>query len=167
MPQICFEKVKFETFRKYIPCNGLQDSVYKEIYNSIKFPQRATKGSAGYDFFSPFPITLQAKKEIVIPTGIKVLMPEDTVLMVYPRSGLGFRYRLQLNNTVAVIDSDYYYSDNEGHIMLKLSNDGYDGKEVSVNAGTAIAQGVFVKYCLTDNDSSNGVRNGGFGSTTK
>jgi dUTP pyrophosphatase len=89
------------------------------------------------------------------------------VLMCFPRSGLGFKFRLQLNNTVGIIDSDYYYSDNEGHIFLKITNDTNEFKTVEVKAGDGFAQGIFVPFGITEDDDANGIRNGGFGSTTK
>ncbi|MCR5499343.1 MAG: deoxyuridine 5'-triphosphate nucleotidohydrolase [Acetatifactor sp.] len=137
------------------------------MYESIKLPQRATKGSAGYDFFAPFAFTLPAGSSIKIPTGIRAKMDEDWVLKLYPRSGLGFKYRLQMNNTVGIIDSDYYYSDNEGHIFIKMTNDSREGKTVEVAAGSGFAQGIFLEYGITVDDDAQGIRNGGFGSTTK
>ena len=137
------------------------------MYESIKLPQRATKGSAGYDFFAPFAFSLPAGSSIKIPTGIRAKMDEDWVLKVYPRSGLGFKYRLQMNNTVGIIDSDYYYSDNEGHIFIKMTNDSREGKTVEVAAGSGFAQGIFLEYGITVDDDAQGIRNGGFGSTTK
>ena len=138
-----------------------------DMYESIKLPQRATKGSAGYDFFAPFAFTLPAGSSIKIPTGIRAKMDEDWVLKLYPRSGLGFKYRLQMNNTVGIIDSDYYYSDNEGHIFIKMTNDSREGKTVEVAAGSGFAQGIFLEYGITVDDDAQGIRNGGFGSTTK
>ena len=85
----------------------------------------------------------------------------------YPRSGLGFKFRLQLNNTVGIIDSDYYNSDNEGHIFAKLTNDSNEGKTVQIKAGEGFMQGIFVEYGITVDDSVTDVRNGGFGSTTE
>ena len=92
---------------------------------------------------------------------------EGWALLIYPRSSLGFKYRLQLDNSVGIIDSDYYYSDNEGHIFIKLTNDSRDGKELCVKAGEAFAQGIFMPYGLCEDDAADGVRNGGFGSTNK
>ena len=94
-------------------------------------------------------------------------MREDYVLMVFPRSGLGFKFRLQLNNTVGIIDSDYYYSDNEGHIFIKLTNDSNEGKVLELAAGNGFAQGIFMQFGITEDDDVTEVRNGGFGSTTK
>lgn len=137
-----------------------------DMYDSVKLPKRATKGSAGYDFYAPFAFSLPAGSTIKIPTGIRVRMDEDWVLKLYPRSGLGFKYRLQMNNTVGIIDSDYYYSDNEGHIFIKMTNASNEGKTVEVAAGTGFAQGIFLEYGITVDDDADGVRNGGFGSTT-
>lgn len=139
----------------------------RDMYRSLALPRRATKGSAGYDFFAPFSFSLEPGATIKIPTGIRVKMDEDWVLKLYPRSGLGFKYRLQMNNTVGIIDSDYYYSDNEGHIFIKMTNDSNEGKTVEVAQGTGFAQGIFLEYGITVDDDAEGVRNGGFGSTTK
>ena len=138
-----------------------------DIYNKIKLPVRATAGSAGYDFFSPVDITLNPGETVKIPSGIRVEMEQDWVLKCYPRSGLGFKYRLQLNNTVGIIDSDYFYSDNEGHIFSKITNDSNESKSVSIQAGTGFMQGIFVEYGITVDDDAQGIRNGGFGSTTQ
>ena len=89
------------------------------------------------------------------------------MLKLYPRSGLGFKYRLQLNNTVGIIDSDYYNSDNEGHIFAKITNDSNEGKTVEIAEGTGFMQGIFIEYGITLDDEVTDVRNGGFGSTTK
>lgn len=160
-----FELVSFEQFE-----SGLDDN-YKEeshaIYDSLKLPKRATKGSAGYDFYAPFDITLNPGETIKIPTGIRVKMEDNYVLKLYPRSGLGFKYRLQLNNTVGIIDSDYYYSDNDGHIFAKITNDSNENKVVTIQKGTGFMQGIFVEYGITIDDDTTIVRNGGFGSTTK
>ena len=90
----------------------------------------------------------------------------EILLKLYPRSGLGFKYRLQLNNTVGVIDSDYFGAKNEGHIMLKLTNDSNEGKILAVNAGDAVAQGVFMPFGITVDDDASAIREGGFGSTS-
>ena len=150
-----------EDFRQYTE----EDA--KAVYESIKLPKRATRGSAGYDFFAPFDFKLAPGETIKIPTGIRAEMEEDWVLKLYPRSGLGFKYRLQMNNTIGIIDSDYFYSDNEGHIFVKITNDTNEGKTVEVAAGTGFAQGIFLEYGITVDDDADGVRNGGFGSTTK
>lgn len=162
-----FHKVSFEQFREgWTDTFGPEDkSRIQEIYDGIRLPARATKGSAGYDFFAPAAFTLKPGETVKIPTGIRAEMEEEWVLKCYPRSGLGFKYRLQLNNTVGIIDSDYFYSDNEGHIFAKITNDTNEGKTVEIPAGTGFMQGIFVEYGITVDDQAEGIRNGGFGST--
>lgn len=143
------------------------DEEIMKIYEGIRLPKRATSGSAGYDFFSPADFILEPGMTIKIPTGIRVEMDQEWVLKCYPRSGLGFKYRLQLNNTVGIIDSDYFFSDNEGHIFSKITNDTNEGKTVQIPADTGFMQGIFVEYGITVDDDATEVRNGGFGSTTK
>ncbi len=143
------------------------DADIEDMYTSLPLPKRATKGSAGYDFYAPFSFSLAPGQTIKIPTGIRCKMDEDWVLKIYPRSGLGFKFRLQLNNTVGIIDSDYFNSDNEGHIFIKLTNDSNEGKTVDVAQGTGFAQGIFLEYGITVDDEASAERNGGFGSTTK
>ncbi len=137
-----------------------------DVYENIVLPTRSTKGSAGYDFKAPFDITLAPNETIKIPTGIRARIDDGWVLMIYPRSGLGFKFRLQLNNTVGVIDSDYFGSDNEGHIMVKMTNCTNENKTVNVKAGEGFAQGIFMPFGVTVDDSAEAIRNGGFGSTT-
>jgi len=137
------------------------------VYDQVRLPRRATAGSAGYDFFTPAGIALNPGETIKIPTGIRAWMEPGWVLKCYPRSGLGFKYRLQLDNTVGIIDSDYFYSDNEGHMFIKVTNDGHEGKTLTLEAGDGFAQGIFVEYGITVDDEATEVRNGGFGSTTK
>lgn len=163
-----FEKVSLNQFIKDVKscAPGLNDSDYELMYNALKLPKRATTGSAGYDFFAPFSFQLAAGQSVKIPTGIRVQLDNDKFLAVYPRSGLGFKYKIQLWNSVAIIDSDYIFSDNEGHIFIKLYNDSPDDKSVIVDAGEAFAQGIIQQYFLTENDNTDGIRNGGFGSTT-
>lgn len=157
-----FEKVSIKQFLE-----GCERENAEDIYGGITLPTRATSGSAGYDIFAPYDIRLTPGETAKIPTGIRVMIENGWVLKIYPRSGLGFKYRLQLNNTVGIIDSDYYYSDNEGHIFIKITNDTNEGKTLEIPAGTAFAQGIFVEYGITYDDNAQGIRNGGFGSTTK
>ena len=147
--------------------DGFSKEEAKKIYEDIKLPLRATKYSAGYDFYAPFDFTLKPGETIKIPTGIRAKMREDYALFLLPRSGLGFKYRLQLNNTIGLIDADYFYSDNEGHIFAKITNDSNEGKVISVKKGEAFIQGVFLSYGITEDDEVNTIRNGGFGSTSK
>ena len=151
-----FAKDWKDTFEQY------SEEEIRNIYDSLKLPKRATTGSAGY-----VDITLAPGETAKIPTGIRVEMEQDWVLKCYPRSGLGFKFRLQLNNTVGIIDSDYFYSDNEGHIFSKITNDSNEDKTVSIAAGTGFMQGIFVEYGITMDDDVTTVRNGGFGSTSQ
>ena len=137
----------------------------KRVYDRIMLPRRATTGSAGYDFYTPVDIVLEPGQTAKVPTGIRVSMEPDWVLSLYPRSGLGFKYRLQLNNTVGIIDSDYFFSDNEGHIFAKITNDTNENKTVNLKTGDGFMQGIFLQYGITIDDNETGVRNGGFGST--
>lgn len=163
-----FEKVSYEVFEQgFKDCFPDCKEECAKVYEAIKLPKRATTGSAGYDFFAPVMFSLKPGETIKIPTGIRVKMQENYVLHLYPRSGLGFKYRLQLNNTVGIIDSDYYNSDNEGHIFSKITNDSNEDKVLTVDAGTGFMQGIFLEYGITVDDDAVEVRNGGFGSTTK
>lgn len=164
-----FFKVSFRNFAEAVKGDfpRFSDTDIQAIYEKIKLPGRATRGSAGYDFFAPFSFTLAPGETIKIPTGIRVRIDEDWVLKLYPRSGLGFKYRLQMNNTVGIIDSDYFNSDNEGHIFIKMTNATNEGKTVEVDQGMGFAQGIFIEYGITVDDEASGIRNGGLGSTTK
>lgn len=133
--------------------------------DNVKLPRRATSGSAGYDFYSPVAFELQPGEEIKIPTGVRCAILDGWYLGIYPRSGLGFKYRCGLANTIGIIDSDYFGSDNEGHIMVKVVNNG--NSVIKVGAGEAFCQGIFQRYGLTIYDNEEGIRNGGFGSTTE
>lgn len=163
-----FMKVSAENFigamREEFP--SYTEEELKGMYDALKLPCRATKGSAGYDFYAPFGFSLPPGGTIKVPTGIRVRIDEGWVLKLYPRSGLGFKYRLQFNNTVGIIDSDYFDSGNEGHIFIKMTNDSNEGRTVEVDAGMGFAQGIFVEYGITVDDRADGIRDGGFGSTT-
>lgn len=190
---VYFKKVPFLEFltsmKTNFPTLGIEDEIV-DIYDKIIIPHRSTSGSAGYDFFAPFGFTLKRGESMVIPTGIACSMPINDVLLITPRSGHGFKYRLSICNTIGVIDSDYIGSDNYGHIMIKVCFDGVDkpsfnsftknendeyhitinemlpGKEIfTINTGEAFAQGLIVKYEKTRDDFVTAIRNGGFGST--
>ena len=127
----------------------------------------SASSSAGYDFFTPIGLKIKPGKTVKVPTGIRCRIDNDWVLKCYPRSGLGFKFRLQLNNTVGIIDSDYYNSDNEGHIFAKITNDTTEEKVIGLKSGEGFMQGIFVEYGITEDDDATGIRNGGFGSTTE
>lgn len=162
-----FEKVSFAQYEKDFSdaFPGYGQAEIRAVYEDIHLPKRATAGSAGYDFFAPAAFVLKPGETVKIPTGIRARMDLDWVLCLFPRSGQGFKYRLQLNNTVGIIDSDYYFSDNEGHIMAKLTNDSNEERVLEVRRGEGFLQGIFMPYGITEDDCADGVRNGGFGST--
>ena len=157
-----FEKISF--YEASISNNNTYDEL-KEMYENLKLPKRATKGSAGYDFYLPKDIIIPPKSSLVIPTFIRCKIKNNYVLMLFPRSGQGFKYGIRLQNTCGIIDSDYYNSDNEGHIMVKLYNPNND--EFELEKGTAFCQGIFVPFGLTLDDKVKKNRNGGFGCTDK
>ncbi len=167
-----FEKVSFEQFVKDCQANNIKcnEELYRKFYDGIKLPTRGTKGSAGYDFSSPIPFNLYHGMTKVIPTGIRCKIEDGWFLAIVPRSGFGFKTSVRLANSVAVIDSDFYYADNEGHIMIKLrrpvSGNYQNGDRiVSVSCGERFCQGIFLPYGITVDDNIEAVRYGGIGST--
>ena len=132
--------------------------------SAIPLPTRATAGSAGYDFICPADITLQPGEAVTIPTGIRCEMQPGWVLMVFPRSGLGFKHQVHLANTVGIIDSDYFHAANEGHIMVRIVN----GPDLlTIARGERFCQGVFLPHGLAEEEDVAADRTGGFGSTGK
>lgn len=162
-----FEKISFEQYSKDSDCNYSNCNIEME-YNDIKLPKRATKNSAGYDFFAPFDFELATGESIKIPTGIKCSMHNNLFLGIVPRSSLGFKYTMRLANTIGIIDCDYYNNENnEGHIFIKITNENNENKVLKISKGEAFAQGIFFPYYLTDDDTTNETRTGGIGSTNK
>lgn len=144
-----FEKISFEQFSKDI-CNSI------EKYENYRLPSRSSKGTAGYDIYLIDDIELEPGEIKKIPTGIKSYFGEDEVLFLILRSSMGFKYNIRLCNQVAVIDSDYYNNiDNEGHMWIRIQNEG--DQKVTFSKNTAIVQGVFVKYLVTDTDNNKNI----------
>ncbi|MBR2604039.1 MAG: deoxyuridine 5'-triphosphate nucleotidohydrolase [Bacilli bacterium] len=141
-----FEKISFEQFKK-----DVKDD--KELYDEYMIPQRDSDYTAGYDILLLEDITIKPNEVMKLPTGLKCSMNKDEVLLLVVRSSMGFKYNIRLCNQVGVIDADYYNNpDNEGHIFVKIQNEG--DKEVTIKKGDAIAQGIFMKYLITDSDNS-------------
>ena len=165
--RVKFEKVSFKQFKKdVLDCGFKFDEVeLLAYYEAIKLPQRATTGSAGYDFYAPFDLTFRLGESLKFPTGIKCLMDGDVVLLLAPRSSLGFKHRWTLNNTIAVIDGDYSLAKNEGHMHCKAHYCNESLEELNVGIGEAYMQGIFVPFIKTVDDNAQGIRIGGFGST--
>lgn len=170
-----FSNVSFQQFKNdWIDTfpelmNGLSnddiDEHIRDIYDNIKLPKRATAQSAGYDFFSPMSFVLEPNDSIKIPTGIRCEMYDGWTMLLFIRSSLGFKHGLSMPTSVSVIDSDYFDADNEGHIMVKLRNNGT--KSVRVDKGDGFVQGVFVPFGITLDDNTTTERTGGIGSTSK
>ena len=165
-----FEKVSFEQWKADCGVKGLADSGLREWYDAIKLPKQATSASAGCDFYMPFSLNFEGGSSFKIATGVRWVCGKeagdrDKVLLVMPRSGLGFKYGIRLSNTVGVIDADYCDSDNEGHIIISLENP--SDKTVMLREGKPFAQGIVVRYEVPEGAESDESRNGGFGSTDK
>lgn len=189
-----FEKVSYEQFEKDFK-NNLSTNVklnIRNVYDAIRLPKRITKKSAGYDFFAPVGISLLPGESVIIPTGIRVKCKDNEFLMVVPRSGHGSKYFNTIANTVGIIDADYYESDNEGHIFIKLRRpdninvfktenrkfaetkkytdlavNGQIEEAMNIDCGKAFAQGIFLRYGMVTSDTTTdgNTRNGGHGST--
>jgi dUTP pyrophosphatase len=165
-----FEKVSFEQWKADCGVKGLSDSGLREWYDAIKLPKQATAASAGCDFFMPFSLNFEGGSSFKIATGIRWVCDRDgadrgRVLLIMPRSGLGFKYGIRLSNTVGVIDADYCDSDNEGHIIISMENP--SDKTALLREGKPFAQGIVVSYEVPEGAESEDSRNGGFGSTDK
>ena len=144
-----FEKISFEQFKK-----DIKDD--KKLYDLYNLPKRGTKSAAGYDFYALYDYTLKPGEIKKIPTGIKVSMENDDVLFLIDKSGMGFKYNVQMCNQVGVIDADYYNNDdNEGHMWIRIQNEG--DKDYVVKKGEGMIQGIFMKYLKTDDDVENKV----------
>ena len=155
-----FNKISYNQFEKDV----ISDI---DLYNSYKMPQRSTENSAGYDFFSIMDYVIKPGESKKIPLGIKACMNCDEVLFLIVRSSMGFKYNIRMCNQIGVIDSDYYDNiDNEGHIWIKLQNEGE--KDYTIKKGDKIIQGIFLKYLLVDNEKEvKNKRVSGIGSTNK
>lgn len=138
--------------------------VVKDCPFSVRLPERSTDGSAGYDFFAPYPFAIRPGQTVFVKTWVKAKMPKDNVLLLFERSSWGFKKHVSIPNAVGVIDSDYYGNvDNDGNIAFAFTNNGSEPLEVK--EGDKIGQGIFLSYFLTDDDISGGKREGGMGST--
>jgi dUTP pyrophosphatase len=139
-----FEKISFEQFKKDISDDN-------ELYNNFRMPCRETKFAAGYDFFSLFDFVMKPGEVKKIPTGIKVAMENDEFLALVVKGGQGFKYNVRLINQFGVADKDFYNNPgNEGHLWIGLKNEG--NLDYVVRKGDGIAQGIFMKYLVTDDD---------------
>lgn len=133
---------------------------------NVELPKRKTKKSAGYDFFAVEDFTLYPNKLCIVPTGVKAYMEDDEVLYLHIRSSVAFKRGVRMLNSIGVIDADFVDNpDNEGEISLGLLS--HNDDIVHIQKGERIAQGVFHKFLITDDDNAEGKRVGGIGSTDK
>lgn len=182
-----FEKVSFAQFKKTLcdlyPNRDFEDDEIQMMYDTIELPTRATFGSLGYDFVTPFDFTLTPATKIAIPTGIRaVFLKDEWGLLMMPKSR-NVKNSIRLSNTIGVIDTDYYLADNSGHIIIYLEMPSIMDRSSHItkfrtimdksfkpfhyNAGDSIVQGIFVEIGLVEDDSDidKTDRTGGFGST--
>lgn len=182
-----FEKVSLKAFSELMidsyPKYQFTKDEINDLYNNVQIPRRATVGSVGYDFVTPFGFRLFPGSKIKIPTGIRVnIMKDDYALFLMPKSR-NAKNSIRISNTIGVVDPDYYFSDNEGHIMIVLEMPpvnheiGHETKFGEIlrrgdidqyyNSGDGIAQGIFIECgkCIGENDQEYSIRNGGYGST--
>ena len=139
-----FEKISFEQFKK-----DVTEDI--NLYNEYELPQRDSDSTAGYDIYLLQDLIIEPNEIKKIPTGIKSFFEKDEVLFLIVRSSTGFKYNIRLCNQVGVIDADYYNNqNNEGHIWLKIQNEGKE--KVIIPQGEAIVQGIFLKYLTTQSD---------------
>ncbi len=169
-----FEKVSYEQFKIDViehQCDLFGHSInhdhIRDWYDKIRLPERATIGSAGYDFFYPFPSkSIQPDSNIIIPTGIKCEMDEGYWLGLFPKSKFGINYRAMLDDTISVIDQDYYDCEsNEGHIFVRITNNDHNRRLLQIKQDKAYCQGIILPFYLTVDDRVTATRKGGLGST--
>ena len=158
--KVSFEQYKMDCLRCGRSIAGIDDDTLRKEWEDIKIPVRATSGSAGYDFYAPYAFDV-SDSPVHIVTGIRCKIDPGWFLMCCPKSGLGFKHGMRLSNTIGIIDSDYYNSDNEGHIQAKFSS----YHPMAIECGQKFMQGVFIPYGITSDDAADGIRNGGLGST--
>lgn len=135
----------------------------------INLPERKTKYSAGYD--------MEAAEDVIIPsfkkgnnptfikTGVKAYMGDNEYLMLANRSSNPKKKGLILANSVGIIDKDYYENpDNDGDIIFAFYN--IKEEDIEIKKGEVIGQAIFMPFLVADNDNAEGIRIGGFGSTS-
>lgn len=160
-----FHKVSKTQWMKDKPIDS-SDLLWEDLYEQLILPQRKTRLSAGYDIHSPYTFSLEPGESMLVETGLKIELNPNQALFIYPRSGLGFKYFTRIANTIGVIDADYYNNQsNEGHIFIKIRNEG--DKTLDIEKGQGFAQGIIQEYCIVDEDSFDvgNTRIGGMGST--
>lgn len=137
---------------------------YFRLFDETKdtqLPRRGTERSAGYDFYAPDDVTLRPGEMVIVKSNVTAYMEPDEYLDLRVRSSLGKR-KISFTNGCGVVDADYSGFE-IGFLMLNLGDEEYH-----IHKGDRIAQGVFTKYLVTDNDEpTSSTRTGGYGSTGK
>uniref|UniRef100_UPI00356AC025 dUTP diphosphatase n=1 Tax=Fusobacterium nucleatum TaxID=851 RepID=UPI00356AC025 len=133
----------------------------------VELPKYETEGSAGMDVRANIkePITLKSLERILIPTGLKVAIPEGYEIQVRPRSGLAIKHGITMLNTPGTVDSDY-----RGElkvIVVNLSNEAY-----TIEPNERIGQFVLnkieqIEFVEVEELDSTKRGEGGFGHTGK
>ena len=123
-------------------------------------PRRATPGSAGYDFYMPYDVTIHPGSTVVIDSGVSLEdgdLATNEVMCLFPRSSLGIQFGLRLKNTTGIIDSDY-----RDTIKIALTTD----VKCTIQPGQRVMQGIIFKFGLIPNEiAPTTSRVGGIGST--
>jgi len=107
------------------------------INSKARLPKKSTRGSAGLDLYSTQDVTIQSKKNGIVPTGLKLSMPEGTYGRIAPRSGLSLHYMMDVMG--GVIDPDY-----KGEVKVILLN--HSDSDFNVCTGDRVAQLILEKY---------------------
>lgn len=135
-----------------------------ERIEKVELPKRSTSSSAGYDFINPEQVEIEPNEIVYVKTGVKAKFPQNEFLALVNRSSNPKKKGLILANSIGIVDSDYYNNpDNEGEIAFAFMNITSD--TVVIEAGEKLGQGIFMKYEKAVDDSAEGIREGGFGST--
>lgn len=166
-----FEKVTLQTFKQELRKYGfgwMPENEIETAWNNIKIPRRATKGSAGYDVEAPIEFHILPHDKVIVPSGLKAYFPPEQIgthyLALFDRSSLSIKRGVNLTNQTAIIDSDYYGSEeNEGCMLIALTNT--NDHVVKFQAGERVVQGIICRHEVTDDDDADGIRHGGVGSS--
>lgn len=137
----------------------------QKLHSDAVVPEYATPGAACFDLVTVEGGKVYPGESCSFGTGLAFEIPDGHVLMVYSRSGHGFKHHIRLVNTTGVIDSDY-----RGEVRVGLYNDGES--VFRVEPGDRIAQAMVIPvdrvgFKVVDSLSSTERGAGGFGSTGK
>ena len=134
----------------------------KKLHPDATLPTYGTAGAACFDLYA-MEGTVNPYQTAIYPTGLSFEIPKDHVMLVFSRSGHGFKDDIRLSNCVGVIDSDH-----RGEVKVKLRGDDHASPHFA--AGDRIAQAMIlpiqqVSFALVDELSDTERGGNGFGST--